>query len=427
MNALLPLKYLLPTPSGLIGQQAPLTEGYGKSSPARQTRLERLINAVESNSLSEPRWIEFLEDLIVYNKETFGELKIRDGWHIFSSALRNPISRHRQYLLSNSDFTDFPSIDPQYIYLVQDVLRDGRITESEKVFLLEKANDYNISKHDRSRLINHIRTTNIPFIRLVDEICSDGIVTTNERALIEERARDCNIRPSQVQTFISLFLALHGLVLTEEPHAPGTMLVPAYFLYRYVLGQTDRARQALQYANQILSTMGATDNDNDNDNDEIIALCTQTVGAELRDSLSTHIGFPISKGPTDLSAILLQVGDLEIPGMPPTPTPTPPSPEDEARPSIQYQGVTFHVELVSLRHLPLFSHDTRGADVFVSVNTEHPLIANGSHETVNVAIDFALSLTMARIGQYTKEAHLDRYFREFDGTATALSREPNRS
>ena len=120
-------KYRVPFPEEFASHAQVQTGDYPQSSPERAEQIARLNQELAQKELNETSWASFYEDYIRYLEEKKRPI-IRDGWTLFRASLHDAAGSYNNLLLSSGESYYFSEINPQFIMLVDDILRDGLVT-----------------------------------------------------------------------------------------------------------------------------------------------------------------------------------------------------------------------------------------------------------------------------------------------------------
>ena len=144
---------------------------------------------------------------------TIYELKNRSGEILFSHEInklkgyiKNPIKEFFMLTDRNVENISFASENPKFHKILKEISRDNVITENERSYIFEKAEEHFI---DKSKLTLYLDNPFIGFESFkifINQICEDGIVTEVERDYIDEKAKQYNVPAEKIDEMISVGL-----------------------------------------------------------------------------------------------------------------------------------------------------------------------------------------------------------------------------
>jgi hypothetical protein len=144
---------------------------------------------------------------------TIYELKNRSGEILFSHEInklkgyiKNPIKEFFMLTDRNVENISFASENPKFHKILKEIGRDNVITENERSYIFEKAEEHFI---DKSKLTLYLDNPFIGFESFkifINQICEDGIVTEVERDYIDEKAKQYNVPAEKIDEMISVGL-----------------------------------------------------------------------------------------------------------------------------------------------------------------------------------------------------------------------------
>jgi len=394
------LRYRIPFPRDIIGLLDRHRVDIGPSAQAH-TLLETLVTELKNNSLSAATSGRFAESFLEHLLSTKATLE-RDGWKLVQAATANPVQAFGDLLLGARDASYHPGINPTFVDLVDDIMRDGRVTAAESNFLTEKCAEYDVSREALTRILRFKLRFHSPLIALVDEICKDGTVTDIERQLLTERATELGGVPTgEIERLLRRGLSLRHYRSSEDPAGLFPSLIGGFFVCRHILHDPELADDFFTAADEYLSAVPPYSLD---------ANTQQRLSDALAGGLNNLICTEIFVGGTGLASIVASV--LAIPNVQPAsggPTVRTTKVSDQGV-EIIAKGLRFELHSIDNPRLPLFHHEIIGSVVRVFVNSSHPFLHRSDDGAALLVRQLALSITLTRIELYGDDEILDDFF-----------------
>jgi len=194
---LIPLKYR-------INQELTSLNKYPEN--ARLPKERSIINKIFNLKFKSKRELYTKEKIgILYKKRLNEALKrenyniedfVREAWQILRNRVSDPFSSYMEiyfdYIMKKDIVADFGS---QLADIIEEVLRDHRITDMEKKYILEKAKEYGMDEEEIEGLLDKYSSNKFEtaFSKLIFEICKDGKITETEKYYLLEKATNCNV------------------------------------------------------------------------------------------------------------------------------------------------------------------------------------------------------------------------------------------
>lgn len=130
-------------------------------------------------------------------------------WVTLQSSITNPIYAFQELYFEYSFKKKIVDIfGKDLAQSVEEIHRDGIITEVEKDYVVEKAAEMNISLSDINTRLLRYESESAPLESIVYEICKDGIVTDVEEKYLCEKAVQYGIRASALLPVIENVLSV---------------------------------------------------------------------------------------------------------------------------------------------------------------------------------------------------------------------------
>jgi hypothetical protein len=167
--------------------------------------IKELLIAVEQDAQSTDDEIKLF--WIIYElKNRSGNISLSNEINKLNNYLKNPIKEFFMLIDRNVENISFASENPKFHKILKEIGRDNIITENERNYIFEKAEEHFI---DKSKLTIYLDNPFIGFESFkifIDQICEDGIISSVERTYIDEKAQQYNVSTEKVEEMISVGL-----------------------------------------------------------------------------------------------------------------------------------------------------------------------------------------------------------------------------
>ena len=135
------------------------------------------------------------KEKIALLKEKYTERAlIQDGWIALKNTVENPVYSFQDIYF---DYINKEKViglfGEELSTAVEEILRDDFITENEREYLLEKAEENNIDSEIMNKLLSTYFDSNPALRKLLYQICKDGVVTDAEKNYLLEKAAQYKI------------------------------------------------------------------------------------------------------------------------------------------------------------------------------------------------------------------------------------------
>ena len=396
--SLLCIRYRVPFPRDVIASLNRFREDYGVSSSENRDLLQQLVGELRSNALSIEISGRFSMSFLEHLKTRVSDLE-RDGWKLFKAASENPAQAFGDMLLGAGDASYYPGVDKDFIDLVDDVIRDGRVTPAEMAFLEEKRLVYSVSSEDFQHLLQTKRRFHRSLLKLVEEICRDGKVTPAERRLLADKAREFGgFHNEEIEHLLRRGLSLQRYARKPDAESLFPQLTSGLFLARFILHDRALTDAFFNAADEYLSSLV---------DDASLKSLSLSLAAALDEVLCT----PTFDGESDLHGILDRL--FAIPEVSPIRQPitaTSKIATKELESEILANGLRFQIKSVDNPRLPLFFHEVIGSIVTVFINQRHPFLQGSDEGALHLTRKLALSITLTRIELYGDDEVVEDFF-----------------
>ena len=121
---------------------------------------------------------------------------IRQEWNLLKSSITDPfdnfIEIYYNYTLKKEIVSKFGE---KLAEVIEEILRDYKVTDNEKRYILEKAKENGMSEKKAEKLFDEYFSSKyeIAFSKLVFEICRDGKITDAEKNYLLEKSQAYNV------------------------------------------------------------------------------------------------------------------------------------------------------------------------------------------------------------------------------------------
>jgi hypothetical protein len=414
-SELLYIRYRIPFPREV---NASVTRydggGFGDSSLEARGLLRRVAKELDGGALGITTSQQFSRSFLEYLRSKGADLE-RDGWRLFVAAMADPAQAFGDLLLGEGDISYYPHISSDFVDLVDDVIRDGRVTKAEIEFLREKSLVYGVSESDLEQILKTKGRFHHPLLKLVNEICSDGTVTPAERCLLADKAREFGgIADVEIERLLR-----RGLSLRRHAQGPSTdpifsHLVGGLFLARYILHSLTLSERFLSAADDYLSgtTPAAIEQDR-------LQGLSHSLGAELNAALS-YPSFDPNVSLFEILDTVARIPEAEAQRGPVVAS------SNRATNDLIWEGLAhglrFQVRAVNSARLPLFSHEVAGSIVTVFLNMAHPFLVDSGKGAIELSAKLALAMTLTRIELFGDDEVVEEFLDRLSANERLIAR-----
>ncbi len=148
------------------------------------------------------------------------EIIIRSHWLEFKKDIKNPIlilqHDYFQYVYEQDILKMFGN---KMATVLREVLRDEVVTQNEKEYIFEKAEEYGVDQILLSNYLENIQVLNPAFREIIYRVCEDGVLTQNEKKYLIEKASAYNVKKEEVfkeiTSTLNLINEVHNLIENE--------------------------------------------------------------------------------------------------------------------------------------------------------------------------------------------------------------------
>ncbi|GAG75876.1 unnamed protein product, partial [marine sediment metagenome] len=140
-----------------------------------------------------------LEKKEIYQDKYTSELIQNESWIKLKESVESPVYSF-QDMYFNYIFNKLISeqIGENFAIILEEVLRDEVVTEREKKYLYEKADETGVDKNKVKEILEEYSSINLAFRKIIYEICKDGKITPAEKKYLVEKARYYNITKHKI-------------------------------------------------------------------------------------------------------------------------------------------------------------------------------------------------------------------------------------
>lgn len=122
---------------------------------------------------------------------------------LLTRQFQNPFLHFFKLVDDLIESKSFNSESPEFDRILREVCRNNVITQIEREFLEEKANEYFIDTQRLHAFLENPFVGHETFKRFIDQVCADGIITDSEKAYINEKSIEYNVPASTLEKMIS--------------------------------------------------------------------------------------------------------------------------------------------------------------------------------------------------------------------------------
>ena len=122
---------------------------------------------------------------------------------LLTRQFQNPFLHFFKLVDDLIESKSFNSESPEFDRILREVCRNNVITQIEREFLEEKANEYFIDTQRLHAFLENPFVGHETFKRFIDQVCADGIITNSEKAYINEKSIEYNVPASTLEKMIS--------------------------------------------------------------------------------------------------------------------------------------------------------------------------------------------------------------------------------
>ncbi len=159
-----------------------------------------------------------LEELKKSKKFTLGDkykedAVLKEGWVRLKLGIDKPIyffqDLYFQYLNSKIIYDTF---NLEFASIIEEILRDEIVTEQEKLYIKEKAEDFQINQKIIDNFLEQYYNINPAFKKIVYEVCKDGVITEVEQGYLVEKSKQYLIPKDRIIDEINRALNLIKMI-----------------------------------------------------------------------------------------------------------------------------------------------------------------------------------------------------------------------
>lgn len=192
----------------------------GEKSEQYQEYYHKLDKAIHSKTITKERQLKaiaklniFLLECLKYDKKKLlkkdfaEEALVNHNWLNFQNSVSDPIYAFQDLyfdFIHNKSLVNHFGEDLSIV--VEEVLRDDIISENEKYYLFEKAEEHGIPHVSMEGLLKDYFQTNPALKKLIYEICKDGKITEAEKNYLLEKTSQYKISDDKIITEIESIL-----------------------------------------------------------------------------------------------------------------------------------------------------------------------------------------------------------------------------
>lgn len=167
--------------------------------------IKELLIAIEQDAQSTDDEIKLF--WIIYElKNRSGNISLSNEINKLNNYLKNPIKEFFMLIDRNVENISFASENPKFHKILKEIGRDNIITENERRYIFEKAEEHFIDKGKLALYLGNPFIGFESFKIFIDQICVDGIITQVERDYIDEKAKQYNVPENKIDEMVSVGL-----------------------------------------------------------------------------------------------------------------------------------------------------------------------------------------------------------------------------
>jgi len=263
-----PLIYQIPDKNAIVNRTS---EYYNelKSSIYDKEKLRQIHDSflvIAHNSANLDDWMIVFEALVQSLELTRQKHEVfKDSYLNLKENVSSPFYAFLTEFENAFEKFEFSNIKKEFISILIEVSRDNIITEKERMYLFQKAKEFNIRNEEFNYLINNKFIAYPSFHLLVSEVCVDGLVTETEYGYLREKSKQYNIKEEILSEMISEELRKFKIFESYKNKDDFFQLLLIYYLLLFVDNKSESVFKLGNILNNILK----------NNNSNAINLTTQ--------------------------------------------------------------------------------------------------------------------------------------------------------
>lgn len=312
--------------------------------------------------------------------------------------LNNPFHYYLESISVN-EIDKLETVREAYPEFFEEIARDNVITQIEESFLIEKLEEKDIDVNEFIWLQNNDIIGLGSFKVLVDQVCEDGILTDNERLFITEKAKDYNVPDEILHRLID-----HGLTKAKIVHDN----LNDEIFYEYVIGCLIHKFLTnmgdIPFVRNVIKQGEISDEINEvlkNMLSEIIKsklLIDIPINSTVVLLRNLGIKIPTIKKAIEIYKKKLKANITEI--------------IDQGGDDCSYRGYIYRFYYEGYSEHELFHHKIHGNRISVIINKRHPLINNNPKE-IKVLNHLIISLIATKL-EYPNNRYINHFWKLFN-------------
>jgi len=350
---------------------------------------------------------------------TIYELKNRSGEILFSHEInklkgyiKNPIKEFFMLTDRNVENISFASENPKFHKILKEIGRDNVITENERSYIFEKAEEHFI---DKSKLTLYLDNPFIGFESFkifINQICEDGIVTEVERDYIDEKAKQYNVPAEKIDEMISVgLIRAAGIERLSNKEEFYDVILIYLFAHSFNIKSVGNIFFKALHSKNI-------------NKDEDIHIVKEILTDELSKRLSImSIHFETSSNirhlfdslniscPNYEEAINFQTKNKSE-------LFSKKALNNQSAENFTFDGETYQIKCIEVNGKPLFSIDYINSENLITINLAHWIFSDKNDVEVSILKKIILSLVATK-GEFTNSI-IDSFFMKLNGKIDLL-------
>lgn len=162
---------------------------------------------------------------------------IRDEWNSFKQCINdsfdNFIEIHFNYILKRDIISDFGE---KLAGVIEEILRDYKVTDKEKKYILEKAKEKGVPEKKAEALFNKYLSSKYEtaFSKIIFEICRDGKITEAEKEYLFEKSQNYNVSYDRIVYKLNRTVEILNKVHEKFTYNEFYYRVHAFYLVNFI-------------------------------------------------------------------------------------------------------------------------------------------------------------------------------------------------
>ena len=350
---------------------------------------------------------------------TIYELKNRSGEILFSHEInklkgyiKNPIKEFFMLTDRNVENISFASENPKFHKILKEIGRDNVITENERSYIFEKAEEHFI---DKSKLTLYLDNPFIGFESFkifINQICEDGIVTEVERDYIDEKAKQYNVPAEKIEEMISVgLIRAAGIERLSNKEEFYDVILIYLFAHSFNIKSVGNIFFKALHSKNI-------------NKDEDIHIVKEILTDELSKRLSImSIHFETSANIRDLfDSLNISYPNYEEAINFQTKNKSEffskKALNNQSVENFTFDGETYQIKCIEVNGKPLFSIDYINSENLITINLAHWIFSDKNDVEVSILKKIILSLVATK-GEFTNSI-IDSFFMKLNGKIDLL-------